>query len=230
MIYRTKNVFCIISAFFILVSCSKEKNMIEPEKIETSEKIKSSIPENLKILNTKKVNLNNKTTIFICLTIDEVKGEYNEYWFSNNEEIKLIDKFYSESNKKWFVNIDDDPELEMVKIISDEGSINCAFYNVDTQNLKSNVVFNFDPVILKDDKRYWGYANDISDIILKDKKLLTTIENGIPDYEEKRMSKNQKKTPIIYFSSDKKDLDIIEEKIENFEFMSIDEIKQKIKY
>jgi len=228
MINLTQKFFCIISAFFILVSCSKEKNMLEPEKIETSEKIKSSIPENLKILNTKKVNLNNDVTIFICLTIDKTKGEYNEYWFSNNEEIKLIDKFYSESNKKWFVNIDDDPALEMVKIISDEGFVDCAFYDIDTQNLKSNIIFNFDPIILNEDKKYWGLSNDISDIILKDKKLLTTIENGIPDYEEKKMSKNQKKTPIIYFSSDKKDLDIMEEKIGNFEFMSIDEIKQKI--
>ncbi|MCC9016443.1 hypothetical protein [Flavobacterium lipolyticum] len=224
-----KSSFCLILVSFMWVSCSKEKSLVEPEKIEASESLKNKIPKNLKIVKTEKVNLNNDLTIFICLTLDEKKGEYNEYWFSSNEEIKQINKFYSESNKKWFVNIDEDPELEMLKIITEEGDIDCAFYDVDKNSFNSNVIFNFDPLILKDDKKYWGFSGDIDDIILKDKKLLTTIENNIPDYEEKKMSVNQKKLPILYFKSDKKDLDSIEEKIGSFEFMNINEIREKIK-
>ncbi|MDL2142849.1 hypothetical protein QQY79_09995 [Flavobacterium tructae] len=223
-----KSSFCLILVSFMWVSCSKEKSLVEPEKIEASESLKNKIPKNLKIVKTEKVNLNNDLTIFICLTLDEKKGEYSEYWFSSNEEIKQINKFYSESNKKWFVNIDEDPELEMLKIITEEGYIDCAFYDVDKNSFNSNVIFNFDPLILKDDKKYWGFSGDIDDIILKDKKLLTTIENDIPDYEERKMSVNQKKLPILYFKSDKKDLDIIEEKIGSCKFMSISEIKQKI--
>ena len=37
-----RKIFSIV-AFVILVSCSKEKNMLEPEKNETSEKIKISL-------------------------------------------------------------------------------------------------------------------------------------------------------------------------------------------
>ncbi|MNL76970.1 hypothetical protein D3C87_2030290 [compost metagenome] len=55
-----------------------------------------------------------------------------------------------------------------------------------------------------------------------------TVENNIPDYEEKKMSANQKKLPIIYFESIKNDLNIFEEKTGNFNFMSVNEIKQKI--
>ncbi|WP_337966769.1 hypothetical protein [uncultured Flavobacterium sp.] len=229
MINKLKLSFFVVFNFFMLMSCSKEKNMREPEKVEASQNLKNKIPRNLKIIKTEKVNLKQDLTIFICLTLDEKKGEYNEYWFLNDDEIKLVNKFYSESNKKWFLNIDEDPELEMLKIISEEGSVDCAFYNINTQNLKSNVIFNFDPIILKEDKKYWGYSGDINDIILKDNKLLTTIENNIPDYEEKKMSLNQKKLPIIYFDSGKKDLDILEEKIGNFAYMSIKEIKEKIK-
>ncbi|WP_134151057.1 hypothetical protein [Flavobacterium sp. 270] len=201
--------------------------MIEPQKVEISEKLKSKIPKNLKILKSGKVNLNNDLIIFICLTLDEKTGEYNEYWFSN-EEIKLINKFYSESNKKWFVNIDDDPELEMLKINEEDTYTDCAFYDINVKDLKANIIFNIQPVILRDDKKYWGYSADIEDIILKDKKLLTTIENNIPDYEEKKMNLNQKKLPIIYFKSDKKELDILEEKTGTYEFMNTLEIKQKI--
>ncbi|MNX20845.1 hypothetical protein D3C86_507970 [compost metagenome] len=228
MINITKISLCIIFTFFMLISCSKEKNMREPEKVELSEKLKREIPKNLKIIKTEKVNLKNDLNIFICLTLDEKTGEYNEYWFSNEEKIKQVNKFYSESNKKWFVNIDDDPELEMVKIITEEGSVDCAFYNINLDNLKPNIIFNFDPIILKNEKKYWGYSGDIDDIILKDKKLLVTVENNIPDYEEKKMSANQKKLPIIYFESIKNDLNIFEEKTGNFNFMSVNEIKQKI--
>ena len=41
-----------IAAFVILVSCSKEKNMLESEKNETSEKIKNSIHGNQIFFNT----------------------------------------------------------------------------------------------------------------------------------------------------------------------------------
>jgi len=159
---------------------------------------------------------------------------YQEIWIDSDfKKVKTIDKYLEDYNYFWFVNIDSDPEPEIFSATGYSDGIDYCFIDQDLETGKDSILFYFNPVILDNDKKYWGYPWDITDlIILNDKGLLKvrcSLDHEITRNGEITRPDWQSIFPVICFKGHSTQPNIKVGQINSMEWLEIIEICKRIK-
>lgn len=178
---------------------------IKSKKIAATDELKKSIKEEIESVESIDFT-GDKIADYICKTPIDTSGIGNEYWISSEyKTIKKV-KYYGDGFQyRWFINLDYDPEPE---IFETNGDGDGADYTIKDQNLatgKDKTLLYINPVIIEDNKKYWGYSWDVKNIIAR--KNGTNIElfcslnhKIIRDGNEESDPEFQKIMPVIFFT------------------------------
>ncbi|WP_439479763.1 hypothetical protein [Chryseobacterium aquaticum] len=194
-----------ILVLLIITSCkqnskTEQKVMLSSEK--TDQEILKNIPADYKIEKQENINIDNDADEELIVTAVDSKNEkYFEYWYKKGNLIHEFSYSFVPINYKWFANLDDDNEKEIIRAQGYEDGVDYAIYKI--KGNEEIVQLYFNPG-LKDgkyaDKNFWAYPNDIKDIIVdQDKKLLVSLNNNYPRDDDHTIPDNQNELPFIFF-------------------------------
>ena len=142
-------------------------------------------------------NGDNKKDFIFKLKPDSL-GIINEYWINSDFSIAKKVLFTNELfHYKWFINLDGDPEPEIIEAVGD--SIAANFLVID-QNLKlgkDSVLFYFKPVFFENGKQYWSIHKNITNIIARAKGKTIQIFCSLNDTDIVKVP--QILLPILFF-------------------------------
>jgi len=180
-------------------------HLVKSEKTAITDKLKEYVTEKIESVETIDITGDNVPD-YICKTTVDTLGIGNEYWISSAYKTIKKTKYYSDGFfYRWFVNLDNDPEPEIFEAVGDS---DYSSFSITDQNLltgKDQTLLYLNPVIIEDQKRYWGYAWDIHDIKARKNgtniELFCSLNHKINSYEnDENELKLQKQIPILFFT------------------------------
>lgn len=145
-----------------------EAPFVKPQKIKITDKLQRCISGKIKSAETVDFT-GDKIPDFICKSIaDTITGSGTEYWISSDYKI-IKTKEYSIDwfSYRWFINLDEDPEPEIYETYTDEEFTDNRFIDQNLVTGKDSILLYINPVIIEDDKNYWGFAQDISNMMTR---------------------------------------------------------------
>ncbi|MEQ6119794.1 hypothetical protein [Reichenbachiella sp. MALMAid0571] len=170
---------------------------------------------------------------FIVLSQSEEKYIYDEYWVSSDLRIWLT-KTTSEKRIQYvkFLNIDNDPEMEVYEASGYEDGIDYLLYDLNLEIGKQEILFFFNPIILEDDKYYWGYPWDIMNMLVKnidgELKILSSLDHDIIREGEVTFPDDQIIFPCIFFNGTSTQQNINVEEIRDIKWRTVEEIYETV--
>ncbi|OWP86848.1 hypothetical protein BWK60_06770 [Flavobacterium covae] len=174
-------IFCFLAITVLDLSCKKNnvtvQNDSEKSSIKQVEKKVYEIPSELKIISQEEIDFDDDGTKDTIITATDDKAiNTTEFWLKNNEFLYEFTYPWGSINKKWLVNLDDDAEIEIVRIQGDEDGVDYVIYDIIDKEQKAILYFN--PVL--EDNRYpnqfmWAYPNDIKGLIVNQKREIKEI-------------------------------------------------------
>lgn len=194
-----------ILVLLIITSCkqnSKTEQKVMLSSAKTDQEILKNIPADYKIEKQENINIDNDADEELIVTAVDSKNEkYFEYWYKKGNLIHEFSYSFVPINYKWFANLDDDNEKEIIRAQGYEDGVDYAIYK--TKGNEEIVQLYFNPG-LKDskcaDKNFWAYPNDIKGVIVdQDKKLLVSLNNNYPRDDDHTIPDNQNELPFIFF-------------------------------
>lgn len=194
-----------ILVLLIITSCkqnSKTEQKVMLSSAKTDQEILKNIPADYKIEKQENINIDNDADEELIVTAVNSKNEkYFEYWYKKGNLIHEFSYSFVPINYKWFANLDDDNEKEIIRAQGYEDGVDYAIYKI--KGNQEIVQLYFNPG-LKDskyaDKNFWAYPNDIKGVIVdQDKKLLVSLNNNYPRDDDHTIPDNQKELPFIFF-------------------------------
>jgi hypothetical protein len=194
-----------ILGLLIITSCkqsskTEQKVMLSSEK--TDQEILKNIPADYKIEKQENINIDNDADEELIVTaVDSKNDKYFEYWYKKGNLIHEFSYSFFPINYKWFANLDDDNEKEIIRAQGYEDGVDYAIYK--TKDNEEIVQLYFNPG-LKDskyaDKNFWAYPNDVKGVIVdQNKNLLVSLNNNYPRDDDHTIPDNQKELPFIFF-------------------------------
>ena len=194
-----------ILGLLIITSCkqnSKTEQKVMLSSAKTDQEILKNIPADYKIEKQENINIDNDADEELIVTaVDSKNDKYFEYWYKKGNLIHEFSYSFVPINYKWFANLDDDNEKEIIRAQGYEDGVDYAIYKIkDNEEI---VQLYFNPG-LKDskyaDKNFWAYPSDIKGVIVdQDKKLLVSLNNNYPRDDDHTIPDNQKELPFIFF-------------------------------
>ena len=153
-----------------------------------------------------------------------------EYWITSElKSFKKKNKYGQDYDYYWFVNLDNDVEPEIFSANGYEDGIDYAIYDHDLKSGKEILLFYLNPIIIEDEKTYWGYPWDISDIIIKNENgkvfLKASIDHDIERDGEITLPDPTKKFPAIFFYGHSTQKNIKVGQIRNVNWMLINDLR-----
>jgi len=210
------------------VSLRRITNLISPKKIKTPEKIRNMIQAN--IISTEAIDYTGNGKLdFLCKTIEGEDGNkiLKEYWISSNWEIDRIKKIEYEYDYKWFINLDSDSELEIIKAQGESEGINYGIYNLNFHSKNDDLLFYFNPIIESNKLYYWGYPWEIENLKIDNYKIKTSLKHKIERDGAIQEFENQILLPAIIFTGkSRKELEIND--LKNIKFLSVKNIMSEV--
>ncbi|MFD2561426.1 hypothetical protein [Aquimarina rubra] len=206
-------------------------NFVIPKEIETPEQLKKIIP--FEIEKTEIIDFNGDgNNDYLCRANKAIEnGELVvEYWVTSDFTIKRENEIYIEYDYKWFINLDKDKDLELVKAQGDEDGISYGIYKQDFSLKNDKILFYFNPVIEMDGKYYWGYPWEILDLKIKaedSNEIKTSLSHKIVRDGNIKTLEDQSILPAIIFSGKSKmEMEILN--LNNIGYLSVYEIQKNI--
>lgn len=197
-----KNIALILLTI-ILLSCKNDKQILtEKENDSIIEKIKSKIKKNATIESIEKIDLTGNSVNEYLVTAKNLnKDSIYEYWFDNDKELFKLKYPNKDVNYKWYINIDDDNQKEVIRAQGFEDGIDYVVYDIIEG--KQKPLLYFYPA-LKDEQYknqiFWGYPWDISELIINsNNKILVSLSNDFDSDGNITKPKNQKELPFLFF-------------------------------
>jgi hypothetical protein len=178
---------------------------IKSRKTPITDKLSECIKEKIESVETIDFT-GDKIPDYICKTTVDTTGIGNEYWISSEYKTIKKAKYYTDGfYYRWFINLDNDPEPEIFEVVGDEDGAN---YVIADQNLatgKDKTLLYINPVIIENQKKYWGYPWDIQNIIARkngaNTELFCSLNHKIiRDGNEETDPKLQKQMPVLFFT------------------------------
>ena len=142
---------------------------------------------------------------FICKMKLDSAGAGDEYWVSSNfKKLKKLQYYGDGFHYRWFINLDNDPEPEIYEAIGDEDGADYTFVDQNLKTGKDKILLYINPVIIENDKKYWGYPWDIKDFLArtdgKTIELFCSLKHSITrDGNETTLPPGQKQIPVVFF-------------------------------
>jgi hypothetical protein len=220
-----------ILILFILTFCSIHgQTLITPTLIETEGKLKSIIADS--IIETRTIDFDGDSkSDFICSAIkDDI---ITDYWLTSNYIFVKKQCHYDAYYKFWFIQLDNDKELEVFYAWGYPEGIDYWFSDINYNSKEETDILYFNPVILDSTRSkiaYWGYAWDIQDIYGKNGKILCSTNHGINDDGGETTHPNwQSILPIVFFKGKSTQPDMTVEDFSNPEYLKINELINKVR-
>ena len=108
----------IFSLYFLLfISCYSQD-----KKLNLNE-LKKNVPKGMTFQKIDTVSIYNQLE-YILTASDKKKNMTYEYWINNNEVVKTLKYPSVDINFKWFLNIDNDEDIEILRVQGFEDGIN----------------------------------------------------------------------------------------------------------
>lgn len=163
----------------------------------------------------------------------ELIDPHKEIWINSDfKKVKSIEKYWMDYDFFWFVNIDSDPEPEIFSATGYSDGIDYCFIDQDLKTGENSILFYFNPVILDSDKKYWGYPWDIKDLMIKIEsgqvKIKCSLDHKIERDGEISRPDSQSQFPVICFTGKSTQPNINIGQINGFEWLTINEVMDKI--
>lgn len=194
-----------ILGLLIITSCkqnSKTEQKVMLSSSKTDQEILKNIPADYKIEKQENINIDNDADEELIVTAVDSKNEkYFEYWYKKGNLIHEFSYSFVPINYKWFANLDDDNEKEIIRAQGYEDGVDYAIYKI--KGNEEIVQLYFNPG-LKDskyaDKNFWAYPNDVKGVIVyQNKNLLVSLNNNYPRDDDHTIPDNQNELPFIFF-------------------------------
>lgn len=191
--------------FLLFVSISYGQNLIKPDTlINIPENIASLIQGQIKEVLSIDLDGNGQND-FIVIVDTEQRYKYEQYWFSSDLKLWIKQLWYEVGIEHiWFANLDEDPTLEVFYATGYEDGIDYYFSDFDLSSGQETVMFYFNPIIIENEKMYWGYPWDISDIKMshdKGTQIYVSLEHDLDRLgAEIKRPENQQLFPVVFFS------------------------------
>ena len=159
---------------------------------------------------------------------DDNKGSFYEYWITSDHKIFNIAYLPQEIHYRFVGNLDNDPELEIVRATGYEDGIDYYIAELDSQLQKEKILFFFNPIILKDHINYWAYPWDIEDIQLKESKIHVSVDHNILRYGEISNPSEQTMLPVLFFNGTSSQPHAKENEINSTTYLSLNQLIGKV--
>jgi hypothetical protein len=145
-----------------------------------------------------------KDFILEIIPNDQKMSASIEYWLTSDLTIiAKKNKYVQDYDFFWFINLDKDVEPEIFRAIGYEDGIDYAIYDHNPVTGKETLLTYVNPVIRENDKTYWGYPWDISDMMLKKEGnvvfLWASFDHDIVREGEITVPDPTKKFPAVFF-------------------------------
>ncbi|WP_062702135.1 hypothetical protein [Chryseobacterium indologenes] len=227
---KTLKYLIIINLFFL--ACKKTSGQkINENHSGLDNKFKQFIPKDQKIESKENIDFDNDNEQeTIITTSDNDATTSYEYWFKNGKLIYQFSYPWGTINKKWFTNLDNDKQNEIIRAQGYEDGVDYVIY--DIQNGKQVPLLYFNPALLDSrypQKTFWGYPKDIKEIVINaDKKILASLNNNYEREGNYTIPKNQSELPYVYFYGNTTQPDMIIKEIHEPQYKNLNEIRTLI--
>ncbi|WP_374173569.1 hypothetical protein [Flavobacterium tructae] len=228
-----KIMICLFLSLFMF-SCKDKENekvrnelkLIKPQEVVISKELRGLIPDVYENVVTETIDFDNDSKKdFICTVYDSKRDINIEYWITSNYKLFLVNEFNGSINYKFFINLDKDDILELFRCSGEEDGIDYAFY--DIKNKKLEPLLYFTPILIDKERPnnyFHGYPWDISEIVVSDHKLLSSVANNIEIDGNVLVPENQKFLPVIFFKGKTTQPEIKYDKKIKKEYFSLEKI------
>jgi hypothetical protein len=155
----------------------------------------------------------------------------HEYWVTADLRLtKTIPKYDQEYDYLWLINLDDDPEAEIVRAIGYEDGIDYSLLDPDGTGAKENLICYFNPVIIDGNAYYWGYPWDIIEIITFQANdivfLQATLDHSIQRDGQVVIPRSPAKFPAIFFIGQPTHQDMTVTEIKKIGWLTMDDLRE----
>lgn len=218
-----------ILLFLLFSTVSYGQYLLKPDTLEI---VPESISKGVfgEVSNLLSIDLDgNGLNDFIAIVDTDDPFKQVQYWFSSGYELWLKKEWYTMGiQHTWFVNLDQDSELELFYATGYEDGIDYYFVDLDLKKGKEEIVFFFNPIILENNEMHWGYPWDISDILIKEDSITLIYVSLDHDIDssmgELTRPENQPLFPIIFFTGHSTQPYDRSETIRNSEWKTIEDV------
>jgi len=213
--------------------------MKSPSVVDTPAQIKGSLSSEVLGSKTIDVDGDGKLDFIIEIKNDASDEPYAfDLWYSSSYKlIKKVPKYNMDYDFLWFVNLDEDPEPEIVAADGYSDGIDYSIYDQNLEDGSTSLLFRFNPVLIDDSNKqkdyYWGYPWDISNIIIRSNngvlQVKCSLRHGIARDGEIDTPEWQKMLPAIFFEGKSTQPNIQVGKIDHVQWLTVKEIIAGIK-
>jgi hypothetical protein len=144
---------------------------------------------------------------------------------------KTIPKYGQEYDYLWLINLDGDPEAEIVRAIGYEDGIDYSLLDHDPTGTKEKLICYFNPVIIDNNGYYWGYPWDIVEIITFQANdvvfMQATLDHDIQRDGQVIIPKPPAKFPVIFFIGQPGQQEAKVTAIRKIGWLSMEDVKEK---
>lgn len=142
---------------------------------------------------------------YIVQTETDKNGMTTEYWLTSNFKIlSKRTKYVDDFDYTRFINLDDDPQPEIYSVTGYVEGVNYAIYKLDLKTGELKPLFYFNPVIVENNKYYWGYNRDMENLLLRNKdgviQLCYTTKHRIARDDFFEILMDQTVMPVIFLT------------------------------
>ena len=212
------------------LSKTEDGHLKKARRIDTPIEIKKLIPQEIYLTYTVDFTGDGVLDFISQVETTRKKDPIRDYWISSNFKIIREQRGYVDVSILGFFNIDDDDELEYIRI--DGEDINIDYVICDLKNGKEKELFYFHPIIEYEENYYWGDRYLIKDIVYKKDAGEILFKSSIKhpiviDDREEIHPDWQKKMPVLLFKGKKKGWYEIEV-LKKLQFIKIEVLKNKV--
>lgn len=170
---------------------------------------------------------------FIVQTKMDKEGKIKEIWLTSDFLLfSRISKYVQDYDFMGFINLDNDPEPELYSASGYSDGIDYAIYDLNMKTGQQELLFYFNPVIIDNEKDYWGYPWDTKGIMTRTEDGVTMIyystDHDVERDGEITIPENQKILPVIFLTGQSTQPDIPVGEVRNREWKTLEEIKKTV--
>lgn len=201
------------------------------DTVETPTKLREIIPQQIEL--TIRVDFTGDEQYdYICKLKHEPANEptYKEIWISSEMKIiKTLEKYPMDYDFFWLINIDNDPEPEILNASGFSDGIDYWFSDQNLLTGIDEILFYFSPIIVETNKTYWGYPWDITSLSIKTEnahtKLKCSLDHTVSRDDDYTLPDWQKALPIIVFQGRPTQPEMQTTSLKNCQWLTIEKIK-----
>jgi hypothetical protein len=170
---------------------------------------------------------------YIVQTKMDKEGKIKEIWLTSDFLLfNRISKYVQDYDFMGFINLDNDPEPELYFASGYSDGLDDAIYDLNMKTGQQELLFYFNPVIIDNEKDYWGYPWDTKGMITWTEDGVTKIyysaDHDIERDGEITIPENQRVMPVIFMTGQSTQPDIPVGEVRNREWKTLEEIKKTV--